>query len=94
MNGTNYVRKQLTEAVNEDLANDRAEFDAADVTWTALGAGTRSMAGAVIFKFVTNDADSIPLIYIDSGGFPKAASGGDVTLQFNTEGIMQLANAA
>lgn len=94
MDGANYVRKALTEAVNEDLTNDRAEFDAPDVTWTALGAGTRSVAGAIVLKHVTNDTDSIPLLYIDSGGFPKAASGGDVSIQWNSEGILQFANAA
>lgn len=94
MDGTNYVRKALTEAVNEDLTNDRAEFDASDVTWTALGAGTRAIAGALVYLHVTNDANSIPLIYIDSGGFPKTASGGDIQLLFNSGGILQAANAA
>jgi hypothetical protein len=81
-------------AVNEDLTNDRAEFDAADLTWTAIGAGTRAIQGAVVYQFITNDAASIPLIYIDSGGFPKTATGGDIQLQWNTEGILQFANAA
>lgn len=94
MDGANYARKALTEAVNEDTTNDRAEFDAADLTWTSLGAGTRSMAGAIVLLHVTNDTDSIPIIYIDSGGFPKAASGGDIGMTFNTEGILQFANAA
>lgn len=90
MDGANYVRKALTgETVNQDDANNRAEFDAADVTWTALGAGARSIAGVVIFKFVTNDADSVLLAYIDTGGFPIAANGGDITITWNAEGIVQ-----
>ncbi len=93
MNGTNYARKSLTEAVNEDLANNRAEFDAPDVTWTALGAGTRAIAGLVVYKFITNDAASPLICYIDSGGFPKTASGGDIQVVWNAEGIIQLAGA-
>ncbi len=88
--GANYVRKSLAgEIVNVDLVNNRGEFDATDVTWTALGAGTRSAAGMVLFRFVTNDTDSVPIAYIDSGGFPFAGNGGDVTVQWNVEGILQ-----
>ena len=68
--GANYVRKELAnEAVTADEANDRGEFDADDVTWTALGVGTRQ---------------------IDSGGFPFWGNGGNVTAQWNAEGIGQV----
>ena len=90
MDGANYVRKALAnEAVNTDNANNRGEFDADDVTWTALGAGTRQVAGVVIYRHVTNDADSSLIAYIDSGGFPFSANGGDVTIAWNAEGILQ-----
>ena len=90
MDGANYVRKALAgEVVAVDLPNNRGEFDAENVTWTALGVGTRQVLGAVLYKFVTNDADSIPIAYIDSGGFPFDANGGDVTITWNAEGILQ-----
>ena len=90
MDGANYVRKALAgEAVAVDLPNNRGEFDAENVTWTALGVGTRQVLGAVLYKHVTNDADSIPIAYIDSGGFPFDANGGDVTITWNDEGILQ-----
>jgi hypothetical protein len=90
--GTGYARKTLTgEAVNEDLPNSRAEFDADDVTWTALGGGT--VKGAVLYRFVTSDADSPVIAYIDTGGFPHVANGSDLTIQWNVEGILQLASA-
>lgn len=90
MDGANYVRKALAnEAVNEDDPNNRAEFDADDVVWTSLGAGTRSMQGLVVFRFVTNDADSIPIAFIDSGGFPVAANGLNFSVSWNAEGILQ-----
>lgn len=91
MNGSGYVRKALGgETVSEDAANNRGEFQSTTpVTWTALGAGTRSIAGAVLFKFVTNDADSVLIAYIDTGGFPIAANGGDLSIAMNAEGWLQ-----
>lgn len=89
--GTNYVRKQLaSEAVNLDDANDRAEFDAADVTWTALGSGTRELAGAVIYKHVTDDTDSIPIAWIEFSSSQDPA-GVDFVITWNAEGIIQAA---
>jgi len=88
LSGTGYVRKQLAnQAVNEDLPNDRAEFDADDVTWTAINAGTA--AAAVIYRHVTDDSNSEPILFIDTGGFPLTTNGGDLTIQWNIEGISQ-----
>ena len=90
MDGSAYVRKALaSEAVAADTVNNRGEFDATDVVWSALGAGTRQVAGMLVFKFVTNDADSPAMVWIESGGFPFSANGGDFTAQWNTEGIIQ-----
>jgi len=89
--GANYVDKALAgEAVTCDTVNNRGEFDATDVTWTALGVGTRQYQGLVVYKFVTGDADSIPIYWIDSGGFPFWGNGGNVTAQWNAEGIGQV----
>ena len=88
--GANYARKELAnEAVTNDDANDRGEFDADDVTWTALGAGTRSAAGLVIYKHVNDDSDSIPICWIDDD-CPFIPNGGDIVAQWNAEGILQL----
>lgn len=89
--GANYVRKALTtEAVNKDDGNDRAEFDADDVTWTALGAGTRSIQGILVYKHVTNDADSVPIAWLEFSSV-KTPDGSDFTVQWDAEGILQLA---
>src|SRR5687767_1617663 len=86
MNGTNYARLALaSEAVNEDAANNRAEFDATDAVFTNLGAGTRAVAGIVLYRHVTTDADSPLIAYIDSG-FPYTANGATLTIQWNAEG--------
>ena len=90
MNGANYARIALSsEVVNEDVANNRAEFDAADITWSALGAGTRQVQALIIYKHVGADSSNVPIAFIDTGGFPFTANGGNVTIQWNAEGIVQ-----
>jgi hypothetical protein len=82
-------RKTLASAdVTTDKTNDRAEFDATDVTWTALGSGA-TIAGAILIKEGTSDADSRLIAYIDLTD--TATNGGDITIQWNAEGILQLA---
>lgn len=84
------------EAVASDTANARGEFDASDVKWTSLGsggAGTRNIKGVLVYKFLTNrtNASTIPIAYVTNGfgasGIP--ANGGDFTIQWNAEGIVQ-----
>lgn len=89
--GSAYVRKTLaSEAVNRDDANNRAEFDAADITWTALGAGTRQAQGMVLYQHVDGTAaNDILVAWIDTGGFPFTGNGGDVSVTWNAEGILQ-----
>lgn len=88
--GAAYIRMAIQgDALTEDVANDRAEYDANDITFSGIGAGTSTATGMIFYKHVTNDADSIPIAYIDTGGFPFAGNGGDVTIQWNAEGIIQ-----
>jgi len=85
----NYVDKALVnEAVNKDDANDRAEFDADDVTWTALGVGTRTTVGVLVYKFVATDADHVPIAYVEFSG-AVTHDGTNFTIQWNAEGILQ-----
>ena len=78
--GANYTRKALaSEAVATDDANDRAGLDAADVTWTALGAGTRSIAGVLVYDHNTSDADS-PVGWWLEFSSAKTPDGSDFTL--------------
>lgn len=94
--GGGYVRKTVdTQVFNEDLANNRGEFDGLDITWTALNStgttsGTNDVAGILVYRHVTNDTDSVPIAYIDTGGLPKATNGGDFTITWNAEGILQV----
>ena len=97
LSGTGYVagfagsgRKTLAaKAFSVDDPNDRGEFDdTADITWTAINAGTA--AGAIVYKHITADTSSVMIAYINTGGFPIVTNGGDLTIQWNAEGILQL----
>lgn len=89
LSGTGYSRKVLaSKAVTKDDPNDRTEWDAADVLYSSINAGTAQ--AAIIYKHVNDDSDSIPIAYIDQTDFPIITNGGDVTLNFNAEGIVQL----
>jgi len=91
MDGTNYVDKALgTDAFATDDTNDRAEYDAADVTWTALGAGTRSMDGCLVYLYVDGtDANDKPIAFIDFSP-DVVADGSDFTMTWDAEGIFHI----
>ena len=87
--GTGYARKTLANAaIALDAANDRVEFDADNPSYTALDAGT--IAAAIIFKQVTNDADSPLIAQIDFADL--VTNGSDVELQINSEGLFFVTN--
>jgi hypothetical protein len=89
LSGTGYSRKTLaSKTLTYDSANDRVEWDAADVTWTAINAGTAAQA-TVWDNAGASDAARRMLWNIDTGGFPVVTNGGDLTIQWNAEGIAQ-----
>lgn len=64
--------------------DDRVEYDATDPVWTALD--NETIVGGIIFKFVTDDTDSIPLAYCELTS-PAVTNGSDFTFQFGATGI-------
>lgn len=89
--GTNYSRKALTgEVVTKDDGNDRAEFDADDVLWTALGNGAAPLQGVLIYKHVTNDADSPVIAWIEFAS-EMDPGGSNFTINWDAEGVLQFA---
>lgn len=83
-----YSRQALgSQTTTQDDTNNRAEADAADPVFATLTTG-QTIAAAVYFVFVTNDADSWLIGYVDTGGFPIPTNGGDVTIQHNAEGYL------
>lgn len=92
-NATGYADVALTsEAVNTDDTNNRAEFDAADISFTGLGGdASRAYQGVLIYKYVDGtNANDIPVCYVDfSSTIPATAT--QVNVTWNAEGILQLA---
>ena len=92
---TGYADVALTsEAVAVDDANDRSEFDAADVSFTGLsGDATRDYQGVLIYKYVDGtNANDIPIAFIDfTADITSAAT--QVDVPWSSEGILQLAQA-
>jgi hypothetical protein len=86
--GSGYVDKTLAGLnVLVDDANNRACLDCNDVTWTALGAGTRAIEGALVYEEVSaSEAGRVPLCFIDPTNI--SSNGGDVTLAINASGLL------
>lgn len=90
LSGTGYERKSLeNKTVVQDDVNDVAKVDADDITWESIQAGTAK--GMVVYKQGSSDTDSILIAYIDEGGFPVVSNGGDLIMEFHSNGIIQLA---
>ena len=88
--GTNASNKDLdNQAVSTDDTNDRAEFDADDVSWSALGNGPRQIQGAAIYEFITDDAGSFPLCWVEFAATINPG-GSTLTIAWNAEGIFQI----
>ncbi len=92
---TGYADVALTgESVATDDANNRAEFDTTDISFTGLGGdATRAYQGVLLYKYVDGtNANDLPVAYIDfSSTIPLTAT--QVNVPWNTEGILQLAQA-
>jgi hypothetical protein len=89
--GNNSGRQALSTTdftVTQDDAKRQAEWDSADISWTSLGSDATAGAAAIlIFSSSNNDTNSVPIAYIDlTNSFQ--GNGGDVTVQWNSDGIL------
>ncbi|NLE59160.1 MAG: hypothetical protein GX616_12425 [Planctomycetes bacterium] len=86
--GANYARKALNNQTRtKDFTNIRTICDADDLTFTALGAGTRDVAGALVYVEGASDTARIPvaaLLYAT----PRTPDSSDFLLAFPTTGIV------
>lgn len=92
-NGANYASPGLALAgrsLSVNGVSHRTEIPATASSWTALGAGSRAITAAIVYKFVAALATSIPIAWIDTGGFPITASGADLTVTWNAAGMLQV----
>ncbi|MBW2648595.1 MAG: hypothetical protein JRC53_02070 [Deltaproteobacteria bacterium] len=77
-----------SETVTKDDANDRAEFDATDITWTALDAdATDTLKGVLLYHFRGSDATSVPIAWIEFAS-EKTADDSDFTVEWHEDGIL------
>ncbi len=97
VSGGSYARQTLAgKSVTEDDANDRAAFDCSDLTFSAVPAqgGGAQVTALVLFKEVTNDADSPLLAFFDTvTGLPFTPSGSDVVFQVAAAGLLLASSA-
>jgi len=100
LSDASYSRQALTgQAVTQDDTDDEGVFDANDVTFSSLST-TQDIQFIVVYKQVgTDDAtpgdDPIVALYDDDSAgsladLPKATNGGDITLNIDAEGIINL----
>lgn len=85
-----YAEHTLTgEAAAVDNPNNRAEFDANDASWTTLTT-VGTVQAALLYRRVDGTAaNDMPVAFIDTGGFPFSLTGGNLTITWNAEGIVQ-----
>lgn len=99
MSGTSYSRQTLgTKTTSVDATNDEAEWDAADTTFPSLDAGT--IQSIIVYKMVGADDttpadDPVLAVFDDDSGttvadLPLATNGGDITIQWSTDGIKKI----
>ena len=80
---TNGGETLANQAVTQDDANDRADFDGDDTTWTALDAGTPNYA-------IMYDDTHASKFLIAAWEITTASNGGDYTLSWHADGILLL----
>ena len=94
MDGANYALKTLaSEAVAIDAGNNRVEFDFENLTWTALGNGTRAVQGILIVKFVSTFGASLPIAFIEFSS-NQNPGGSDFTVTVGAEGAIHFEQGA
>ena len=89
VSGTGYTAGGATltsVTVTVDTSNDRAAFDAADVTWSA---STITARGAVVYKSTGTASTSSLLCYFDFGS-DQISSSGNFTISWNAVGLLTL----
>lgn len=77
--------------VTQDNTNDLANLAATNQTFTSIGppTGGPTVAGAILYKHVTNDAASNLVAFFD-GGMPQTVNGGNFVVSWNASGVLKI----
>jgi hypothetical protein len=86
--GTGYTRKTVSLTTSQDNTDDEAVADAGDLTYSGADFGT--IQGILLFQEVTTDSDSPLIAHITSADLPLTTNGGDVNLNWDAEGVLNL----
>lgn len=70
-----------TKSTVKDDTNNQMKYVAGNPTWSAVAAGS-TVAAVIVYKFITDDANSIPLCVHDVTDTPT--NGGDITIDWPT----------
>ena len=81
-----------SKAVVVDNTNDRGEFDAANLVYTAIGNGTNATFDQIVIgrENDTTPTDATSPLIAHSTVSSTTTNGGDVTLVWNAEGILHI----
>jgi hypothetical protein len=80
-----------SKAIAVDQANDRAEIDCADITWSSISqAASETWVAFVVVKELTSDALSPMIAHLEPSGVPLTPNGSDIKITINAEGLLQL----
>lgn len=94
MDGAGYAEETLTsEAVNVDLANDRAEIDFDDATFPAMANGTRQIQGWFVKQNVDGTAPNDLNKFYQDFSSTINPGGSALTVVIDAQGAVQIANA-
>lgn len=81
--GANYAQQTLTsKTITKDDTNDRAKFDAADLTFANLGAGARDVAGVLL---VWDDGGTLRPISWHEYASPRVADGTNFVVEWRAD---------
>ena len=90
VSGGSYARQTLGTVTVVDAGSNITKWDSTtDVLFTAVPTNASQVLAAVVFAFITNDAASIPMVYLDGSIFPITTTGDNITVKFNASGIGQ-----
>lgn len=81
------TRVTLTTIAPADNGSDRFTFDASDATF-ASQTGSQTVGAAIVYKFITDDASSPLIAFID--GTDLATNGTDVLVTWGTNGVFDI----
>ena len=86
--GSGYSRQTLSVTVSAETASDKGKVDAVDLTFSLVGASTRTVTGVLFYKHVGADSANIPILYMDTAtGLPLTPSGADINFIFAAAGL-------